>query len=105
MSRTFAYARVSTIEQETQNQVAEIEAAGFKVEPHRIITETVSGSVSIALRIGFSVLLGKMEEGGQIVKRRCASSPERTLVVGAAFSDIERLLSRTLRSFLPKAHG
>ena len=32
MSRTFAYARVSTIEQETENQIAEIKAAGFAVE-------------------------------------------------------------------------
>jgi len=47
MPRTFAYARVSTIEQEPLNQLGEIKAAGFNVEPHRIITETVSGSVAI----------------------------------------------------------
>jgi len=40
MSRTFAYARVSTIEQETENQIAEIKAAGFAVEQHRTIAET-----------------------------------------------------------------
>ena len=36
MSRTFAYVRVSTFEQETQNQVMEIEAAGFSVEPQEL---------------------------------------------------------------------
>ena len=32
ISRIFAYARVSTIEQDTQNQIAEIKAAGFTVK-------------------------------------------------------------------------
>ena len=32
MPRTFAYVRVSTVGQTTENQVREIEAAGFKVE-------------------------------------------------------------------------
>ena len=47
MSRTFAYTRVSTTEQTPENQLQEIEAAGFKVEPHRAATEIVSGSVVI----------------------------------------------------------
>lgn len=67
MSRIFAYARVSTIDQETQNQIAEIAAAGFKVEPHRIITETVSGSVAIAQRPEFARLLEKMEQGDVLI--------------------------------------
>ena len=67
MSRTFAYVRVSTFEQETQNQVMEIEAAGFSVEPHRIITETISGSRAIAQRPGFSRLLDKMEKGDVLI--------------------------------------
>ena len=57
MSRTFAYARVSSVEQNPENQIREIEAAGFAVEPHRVITETVSGSMAIAQREGFSRLL------------------------------------------------
>lgn len=44
MSRTFAYCRVSTNEQTTENQVREIEAKGFQIEKHRIVTETVYGS-------------------------------------------------------------
>lgn len=67
MSRTFAYARVSTIEQTPNNQIQEIKAAGFNIEPHRIITETVSGSMAIAQREGFSRLLDKMEKSDVLV--------------------------------------
>ncbi len=67
MPRTFAYARVSTLSQDTDNQIREIEAAGFHVEPHRIITETISGSVAIAQRPEFSRLLDKMEHGDVLI--------------------------------------
>ena len=67
MSRTFAYARVSSVEQNPENQIREIEAAGFAVEPHRVITETVSGSMAIAQREGFSRLLDKMEKGDVLI--------------------------------------
>ena len=61
MARTFAYCRVSTADQTTDNQVREIEAAGFKVEPQRVIAETVSGSVAARERKGFARLLDKLE--------------------------------------------
>ena len=67
MSRTFAYIRVSTIEQTPENQLQEIEAAGFKVEPHRVVEEIVSGSVATARRKGFSRLLDKMERGDVLI--------------------------------------
>jgi len=67
MSRVFAYVRVSTIQQETQNQIRELEAAGFYIEPHRIITETISGSMPISRRKGFALLLDKMEKDDIIV--------------------------------------
>lgn len=67
MSRTFAYARVSTTEQETENQLREIEAAGFRVEPHRVIAETISGSMSAMQRPGFTRLLDKMEQGDVLI--------------------------------------
>lgn len=67
MSRVFAYCRVSTIDQTTENQLREIAAAGFSVTPQRAITETVSGSVEASLRKGFSKLLDKMEEGDVLV--------------------------------------
>lgn len=67
MPRTFAYARVSTLDQDPQNQLGEIAAAGFQVEPHRIVTEKISGAMSIKQRKGFARLLDKMEQGDVLV--------------------------------------
>lgn len=67
MPRTFAYVRVSTTGQTTENQIQEIEAAGFYVEPRRIVTETVSGSTAIAQRRGFSRLMDKLESGDILI--------------------------------------
>lgn len=61
MSRAFAYCRVSTADQTTENQIQEIRAAGFDIEEHRVIQETVSGSVKAADRKEFSLLLKKLE--------------------------------------------
>ena len=59
--RTFAYLRVSTLGQECQNQLLEIQAAGFVVEPHRIVAETVSGSVPAMERHEFKKLFDRLE--------------------------------------------
>ncbi|HEK2572442.1 TPA: recombinase family protein [Pseudomonas aeruginosa] len=67
MPRTFAYVRVSTTGQTTENQIHEIEAAGFHVEPHRIVTETVSGSTPIAQRRELSKLMGRLEAGDVLI--------------------------------------
>lgn len=67
MSRVFAYCRVSSIEQTTDNQVHEIAAAGFNLSPQRIIAETVSGSVAAQEREGFGKLLNKLEAGDVLV--------------------------------------
>ena len=61
MSRTFAYLRVSSFDQTTENQVREIEAAGFKVQPRRVVSETVSGSSAIEQRPGFMKLMDRLE--------------------------------------------
>ncbi len=63
MSRTFAYLRVSTSDQTTDNQVREIEAAGFAILPPRIIEETISGSVSAMERPQFARLVDRLESG------------------------------------------
>jgi len=62
MSRVFAYCRVSTSDQSTDNQLMEIAAAGFAVSSHRVVAETVSGSVAASERKGFASLLNKLEE-------------------------------------------
>ncbi|HEX7641989.1 MAG TPA: recombinase family protein [Burkholderiaceae bacterium] len=66
MSRVFAYCRVSTSDQSTENQIQEIATAGFAVAKQRVIAETVSGSVAASERKGFSRLLDKLE-GGDIL--------------------------------------
>ena len=67
MPRTFAYVRVSTTGQTTENQIQEIEAVGFQVEPRRIVTETVSGSTAIAQRRGFAKLMDRLEAGDVLI--------------------------------------
>ena len=67
MSRLFAYCRVSTISQTTDNQIREIEVAGFQVESHRIVAETISGSVEAAQRPMFSKLMDKLESGDTLI--------------------------------------
>lgn len=67
MPRTFAYVRVSTTGQTTENQIQEIEAAGFQVEPRRIVTEVVSGSTAIKQRRGFSKLMDRLESGDILI--------------------------------------
>ena len=61
MPRIFAYCRVSTVEQTYENQVHEIEAAGFCVDPRRVIAETVSGSVPAMERAGFRRLVDRLD--------------------------------------------
>ena len=67
MTRVFAYCRVSTADQTTENQVQEIAASGFLVNGPRIVTETVSGSVAAMERKGFLTLLNKLETGDVLV--------------------------------------
>ena len=59
--------RVSTPEQTTGNQVQEITASGFHVEPHRIVTETISGGVAISQRPEFARLADRLEAGDVLV--------------------------------------
>lgn len=67
MSRTFIYARVSTADQTTDNQVWEVEGAGFKVDPKRVITESISGSTAAMERPGFSRLVDRLETGDVLI--------------------------------------
>jgi len=67
VSRVYAYCRVSTADQTTDNQVREIEAAGFALTPRRIVTEHISGSVTAMERPKFRALSEKLEEGDVLV--------------------------------------
>lgn len=66
--RTFAYCRVSTVEQDTENQVGAITAAGYHIEPQRVVSETISGSVQAMKRPAFRTLVEhKLEPGDTLV--------------------------------------
>lgn len=67
MSRVFAYCRVSTLEQTTENQVRELQASGFTIEPKRIVTEQVSGSMPAMERPMFAKLVDRLEAGDVLV--------------------------------------
>lgn len=67
MSRVFTYCRVSTADQNNENQLKEVAAAGFTVLPQRVFTETISGSVVARERPAFISLLNKVEAGDVLV--------------------------------------
>ncbi len=64
----FIYCRVSTREQDTQNQVLAIERAGYTVPESRVISEDISGSVQAMQRPKFRAMVEhKLEAGDQLV--------------------------------------
>jgi putative DNA-invertase from lambdoid prophage Rac len=67
MSRTFIYARVSTVDQNPDNQIHEIESAGFAVNKRRIVCESISGSVAAAERPRFARLRDRLEPGDVLI--------------------------------------
>lgn len=68
MSRLFAYARVSTTDQDTDNQKLAIKNAGYEIEQNRFISETVSGGVQAMQRKEFKLLVEhKLEAGDTLV--------------------------------------
>ncbi|HGL6719988.1 recombinase family protein [Burkholderia contaminans] len=94
MSRTFAYARVSTTDQTPANQLREIEAAGFTVDKRRIVTESISGSVSADQRPEFAELLLKMEEGDVLIVTKLDRLGRNAIDVRAT---VETLADRGIR--------
>ena len=63
---TFAYGRVSTKDQTSDNQRLEIERAGFKVD-YWFADEGVSGKTHASLRPQFKVLLSQIRDGEILV--------------------------------------
>ncbi|WP_390240562.1 recombinase family protein [Vibrio sp. R78045] len=91
MSRTFAYARVSTVDQTPENQIQEIKAAGFSIEPYRIITEAISGSMAIAQREGFSKLLDRMEKGDVLIVTKLDRLGRNAIDVSTTVAKLEEV--------------
>jgi putative DNA-invertase from lambdoid prophage Rac len=94
MTRVFAYCRVSTAEQTTDNQIQEIAASGFQIDSRRIIAETVSGSVAAMERKGFLTLLNKLESGDVLVVTKLDRLGRNAMDVRAT---VERLASVEVR--------
>jgi len=67
MSRTFLYARVSTSDQTTDNQLLLAKQAGYVVEPRRVYSETISGTVPAMERPEFIKVVSKLEQGDMLV--------------------------------------
>src|SRR5215207_3618556 len=91
MPRTFAYLRVSTTGQTTDNQLQEIAAAGFKVEPRRVVTKTISGNVAIALRRGFARLLDRLEPSDVLVVTKLDRLGRNVMDVGSTVAKLAAL--------------
>lgn len=91
MPRTFAYLRVSTIGQTTENQLREIIAAGFHVEPRRVVAETVSGGVAAAQRRGFARLLDRLEAGDVLVVTKLDRLGRNAIDVGVTVKKLAEM--------------
>lgn len=65
--RTFAYCRVSTTEQNTENQIIAIREKGYQVSDNRVVSETVSGSIEALKRNKFKTLIDHQMEAGDIL--------------------------------------
>ena len=94
MRRVFAYCRVSTADQTTGNQIQEIGAAGFSVEDHRIISETVSGSVAAMERPLFAKLYDRLEQGDVLIVTKLDRLGRNAMDVRAT---VERLAAQGVR--------
>jgi putative DNA-invertase from lambdoid prophage Rac len=94
MTRVFAYCRVSTADQITENQRREIEAAGFAIDRKRFIEESISGSVAAGERPGFRKLLDKMDDGDVLVVTKLDRLGRNAMDVRAT---VEKLAARDVR--------
>ncbi len=58
---------LTKLDQTTKNQIIEIKAAGFQIEPRRVIEENISGSVAAKQRPGFCKLVDRLEPSDILV--------------------------------------
>jgi putative DNA-invertase from lambdoid prophage Rac len=91
MARTFAYVRISTAGQTTENQIQEIEAAGFTVTPRRVVSETVSGSSAIEQRPGFMRLMDKLEQDDVLIVTKLDRLGRNAIDVATTVDRLEKM--------------
>jgi putative DNA-invertase from lambdoid prophage Rac len=94
MSRTFLYARVSTADQTTDNQIQEVKAQGFDVAPFRVVRETISGSIPASERKEFRSLMARMEPGDILLVTKLDRLGRNAMDVRAT---VEQLAERTIK--------
>lgn len=94
-----AYCRVSTFDQTTQNQIIEINAAGFKVAKHRIIEENISGSVTAKQRPEFCKLVDRMESGDILVVTKLDRLGRNAMDVRSTAERLEKANRGPFRGF------
>jgi putative DNA-invertase from lambdoid prophage Rac len=82
------------VDQTSNNQVAEIKAAGFNVEDKRIVVETVSGSVPALERAGFAKLVDRLETGDVLIVTKLDRLGRNAMDVRAT---VERLACEGVR--------
>jgi len=94
MSRTFAYCRVSTTDQTTENQRREIQAAGFALDNRRVVSESISGSVAAHERPQFAKLVDRLEDGDVLIVTKLDRLGRNAMDVR---STVERLAATGVR--------
>jgi putative DNA-invertase from lambdoid prophage Rac len=71
MSRVFAYCRVSTNEQTTDNQILAIRNAGYSIQSNRVVAEKISGKTPALKRSEFSNLVNhKLEPTDTLIVQK-----------------------------------
>lgn len=88
IGKVFCCCRVSTSGQSAENQVMELGAAGFDVEPRRVIRETISGSVSASARPLRRRLVDRLEEGDVLVVSRLDRLGRNAIDVRGTFDEL-----------------
>lgn len=102
MGRTFAYCRVSTVEQTTENQLEAIKGAGYKVEPMRVVSETISGSVQAMERPAFrNMVEHKLEPGDTLVVLKLDRLGRDNIDVQQTITDLQSRDVRVVSLDLP----
>ena len=81
---------VSTAGQTAENEVREIEAAGFKVDPGRVITETVSGNSVLVQRPGFIRLLDRLAQDDVLIVTKMDSLGRNAMDMKATVEELSK---------------
>ncbi|MBA1231890.1 recombinase family protein [Pseudomonas viridiflava] len=100
-ARTYAYCRVSTTEQTTDNQMHAIRERGYVIPANRVHSETISGSVPASERPVFTKLLDRLESGDTLVVLKLDRLGRDSIDVQATIDKLMALGIRVISLDLP----